>query len=57
LVIALERSPRRLSHKEIEVGALGSWLGSWLAAISIFGVIAMFALTATLSHIKTASWW
>jgi len=38
---------------EIEVGALCSWL----AAISIFGVIAMFALTATLSHIKTASWW
>jgi len=38
---------------EIEVGALCSWL----AAISIFGVIAMFVLTETLSRIKTTPWW
>jgi hypothetical protein len=38
---------------EIEVGALCSWL----VAISIFGVIAIFVLTATLSRITTAPWW
>jgi hypothetical protein len=53
LVIALERSPRRLSHMEIEVGALCSWL----IVISIFVVISMFMLTATLSRIKTTPWW
>jgi hypothetical protein len=53
LVIALESSPRKLPHVKIEVGALCSLL----VAISIFGVIAMFMLTATLSRIKTTSWW
>jgi len=38
---------------KLEVGTLCSWL----VAISVFGVIAMFMLTATLSRIKTTSWW
>jgi hypothetical protein len=38
---------------KIEVGALCSWL----VAISIVVVIAMFVLSATLSRIKTTPWW
>jgi hypothetical protein len=52
-LVAFEPSPRRLSHMDIEVGALCLWL----VAISIFGAAAMFILTATLSRIKTAPWW
>jgi len=38
---------------EIEIGALYLWL----VAIFIFGVIAMFAVTAALSRIKSKAWW
>jgi hypothetical protein len=38
---------------EIEIGALCLWL----VAISVFGVGAMFGLTATLSRIKSKAWW
>jgi hypothetical protein len=38
---------------EIEIGGLCLWL----ELISIFGAVAMFILTATLSRIKTAPWW
>jgi hypothetical protein len=38
---------------EMQIGALYLWLG----AIFIFGVIAMFALTAALSRIKSKAWW